>query len=99
MQRICYSFFILIVCFIHTDSLVLDSIKGWLFGPDTDIDKSFSKNVKFEVVSTDKKFLKFASELNEMSPLDSCYHIVIIHVNSIYVPAYTYIYLIVTEYN
>ncbi|VDI03115.1 Hypothetical predicted protein [Mytilus galloprovincialis] len=63
------------VFFSLTDSLVLDSIKGWLFGPDTDIDKSFSKNVKFEVVSTDKKFLKFASELNEMSPLDSCYHI------------------------
>ncbi|XP_071146919.1 protein brambleberry-like [Mytilus edulis] len=77
MHHICYSFFILLVCFTLTDSLVLDSIKGWLFGPDTDIDKSFSKNVKFEVVSTDKKFLKFASELNEMSPLDSCYHIVV----------------------
>ena len=68
--------FLCIFCFTKSEGLILDSIKGWLFGPEADIEKALAKNVKFEVVSTDKKFLKFASELSELSPLDSCYHIV-----------------------
>ncbi|XP_061189531.1 protein brambleberry-like [Saccostrea echinata] len=59
---------------------VLDSIKHWMFGDDTqhNVDKALKKSsAKFEVVSTDTKFLKLASELTDMSPLDACYHIVV----------------------
>lgn len=59
---------------------VLENIKHWLFGDHGQhiVDSSLSKSgAKFEVVSTDEKFLKFASTLTDMSPLDACYHIVI----------------------
>ncbi|XP_048769489.1 protein brambleberry-like [Ostrea edulis] len=59
---------------------VLENIKHWLFGDHVQhiVDSSLSKSgAKFEVVSTDEKFLKFASTLTDMSPLDACYHIVV----------------------
>lgn len=59
---------------------ILGSIKHWLFGDHHQnvVDKALSQSgAKFEVVSTDEKFLKFANELNDMSPLDACYHIVV----------------------
>lgn len=62
---------------------IIGSIKHWLFGDHHQnvVDKALSESgAKFEVVSTDEKFLKFANELNDMSPLDACYHIVIIFI-------------------
>ncbi|XP_062578041.1 protein brambleberry-like [Saccostrea cucullata] len=65
----------------HRESeCVLDSIKHWMFGDDTqhNADNALKKSSsKFEIVSTDTKFLKLASELTDMSPLDACYHIVV----------------------
>lgn len=70
-----------IICFanISVSLTFLESLKDWLFGQETqtDVDSALSKNVKFEIVSTDEKFLQLANTLTEMSPLDSCYHIVV----------------------
>lgn len=72
---------IIIALQLRESGCIIGSIKHWLFGDHHQnvVDKALSESgAKFEVVSTDEKFLKFANELNDMSPLDACYHIVII---------------------
>ncbi|KAK3705501.1 hypothetical protein RRG08_041375 [Elysia crispata] len=54
----------------------------WLFGEsDTkDVPENEQENderIRFEVLSSDEKFLDFARTLNDLSPLDACYNIVI----------------------
>lgn len=70
-----------LLVFVHVmeSDCILDSMKHWLFGDHKQsvVDKALGeRGAKFEVVSTDEKFLKFANELTDMSPLDACYHIV-----------------------
>ena len=52
----------------------------WLFGKKTaessESDDAKEPITRFEVLSTDEKFLDFATALADLSPLDSCYHIV-----------------------
>ena len=52
----------------------------WLFGKETaessESDDSKEPITRFEVLSTDEKFLDFATALTDLSPLDACYHIV-----------------------
>ena len=52
----------------------------WLFGKDStessESDDSKEPITRFEVLSTDEKFLDFATTLADLSPLDACYHIV-----------------------
>lgn len=74
---------IIIALQLRESGCIIGSIKHWLFGDHHQyvVDKALSESgAKFEVVSTDEKFLKFANELNDMSPLDACYHIVIIFI-------------------
>lgn len=71
---------IIIALQFRESGCIIGSIKHWLFGDHHQnvVDKALSESgAKFEVVSTDEKFLKFANELNDMSPLDACYHIVV----------------------
>lgn len=71
---------IIIALQLRESGCIIGSIKHWLFGDHHQnvVDKALSESgAKFEVVSTDEKFLKFANELNDMSPLDACYHIVV----------------------
>lgn len=71
---------IIIALQLKESGCIIGSIKHWLFGDHHQnvVDKALSESgAKFEVVSTDEKFLKFANELNDMSPLDACYHIVV----------------------
>ncbi|BFZ23059.1 hypothetical protein BsWGS_26097 [Bradybaena similaris] len=52
----------------------------WLFGDgkaEASDETSVSDSIRFEVLSADEKFLEFAKTLNDMSPLDACYNIVI----------------------
>ncbi|GFN96069.1 protein brambleberry-like isoform x1 [Plakobranchus ocellatus] len=51
----------------------------WLFGENSkDVPQSSDeKTIRFEVLSSDEKFLDFARTLNDLSPLDACYNIVI----------------------
>lgn len=85
---------VLIIALQFKDSgCILGSIKHWLFGDHHQnvVDKALSQSgAKFEVVSTDEKFLKFANELNDMSPLDACYHIVIIFIYILKNPTFMY---------
>ena len=57
------------------------SMLEWLFGEsDTkDVPENEQENderIRFEVLSSDEKFLDFARTLNDLSPLDACYNIV-----------------------
>jgi hypothetical protein len=52
----------------------------WLFGKSSDGSGGSSDTkeptTRFEVLSTDEKFLDFATTLADLSPLDACYHVV-----------------------
>ncbi|RUS82974.1 hypothetical protein EGW08_009259, partial [Elysia chlorotica] len=59
-----------------------NSVLEWLFGDsdNNDVSENEQKNeetIRFEVLSSDEKFLEFASTLNDLSPLDACFNIVI----------------------
>lgn len=53
----------------------------WLFGTQptklTENPDAKEPTTRFEVLSTDEKFLDFATVLVDLSPLDACYHVVI----------------------
>lgn len=56
---------------------------GWLFGDDEQDGGTEKKtgvaardSSRFEMLSTDEKFLEYSKTLAELSPLDECYHIV-----------------------
>uniref|UniRef100_A0A0B7ARD3 Protein brambleberry n=1 Tax=Arion vulgaris TaxID=1028688 RepID=A0A0B7ARD3_9EUPU len=71
---------IFLVCFIICIQLS-SSMLEWLFG-DGKVEATGDvagpdSSVRFEVLSSDEKFLDFAQSLNDMSPLDACYNIVI----------------------
>ncbi|XP_064611789.1 LOW QUALITY PROTEIN: protein brambleberry-like [Liolophura sinensis] len=60
------------------------SFMGWLFGDDEQDGGTEKKtgiaardSSRFEMLSTDEKFLEYSKTLAELSPLDECYHIVI----------------------
>ncbi|KAL5015168.1 hypothetical protein ScPMuIL_009438 [Solemya velum] len=64
------------------EQLVIYSMKDWFFGEEQQekIDgalKVRKTQTQFEVISSDENFLKLAKALNDLSPLDACYHIVI----------------------
>lgn len=50
----------------------------WLFAKESTTKISDAKEpiARFEVLSSDDKFLDLASTLEDLSPLDKCYHIV-----------------------
>ncbi|KAL8622670.1 hypothetical protein ACOMHN_009304 [Nucella lapillus] len=53
----------------------------WLFGERKTVSHESTDSeeplTRFEVLSTDEKFLDFATTLADLSPLDACYHVVI----------------------
>ncbi|CAL1531063.1 unnamed protein product [Lymnaea stagnalis] len=57
----------------------------WLFGDGKDTGQASTETeeikptIRFEVLSSDEKFLDYARTLSDMSPLDACYNIVIYH--------------------
>ncbi|KAK3104672.1 hypothetical protein FSP39_007514 [Pinctada imbricata] len=71
------SLFLIFSSLFLPSSCLLESVKDWLFGDGTGGTAIVSQGTKFEVLSTDEKFLKYATALAELSPLDACYHIVV----------------------
>lgn len=72
---------IVLVVLFSPSSCFLDSMKDWFFGEEQQekIDgalKVRKTQTQFEVISSDENFLKLAKALNDLSPLDACYHIV-----------------------
>lgn len=57
----------------------------WLFGKekagssDNEAENGKEPIIRFEVLSSDEKFLDFATTLSDLSPLDACYHVVSVH--------------------
>ena len=73
--------FLLVLMFLALAPPASESVMEWLFGSGDEKkneveDKEDTSPIRFEVLSTDEKFLDFAVTLKEMSSLDACYNIV-----------------------
>ena len=68
------------LCFIYFAISIQPSLSifEWLFGEDHKDapEEKQSEEIRFEVLSSDEKFLDFARTLHDLSPLDACYNIV-----------------------
>ncbi|ESP04542.1 hypothetical protein LOTGIDRAFT_170634 [Lottia gigantea] len=74
----------LIFCVFISSITNCHSLLEWLFGEkgesinNNDENHPYDENdVKYEVVTTDKKFQEFANTLTDVNPLDACYNIVV----------------------
>ena len=65
--------------FLVLNAYSCSGVFDWLFGTEDEQAKDvpFKKSgIRFEVLSTDEKFLDFAKTLTDLTPLDACYQLV-----------------------
>ncbi|XP_025082982.1 protein brambleberry-like isoform X2 [Pomacea canaliculata] len=83
MKTRCSVSYIYFLLLFLSFSCTSDGMFEWLFGKekagssDNEAENGKEPIIRFEVLSSDEKFLDFATTLSDLSPLDACYHVVI----------------------
>lgn len=85
MKTRCSVSYIYFLLLFLSFSCTSDGMFEWLFGKekagssDNEAENGKEPIIRFEVLSSDEKFLDFATTLSDLSPLDACYHVVSVH--------------------